>query len=409
MVLMRCALAIVFLVGACSFDNSASLGSGTDGDGGDGNIIDGGIPDAYVTPSQDACPEWAPEHLNSCDFDDNDVNFVGSEALVYNTDTGLFEGAQTIPSVVIDQGSGENLRVIRVSSFTLNSGAVFFAEGSLPLAIAATGAIQIDGFLSVGSGPFTPPRRIFVGAGSNSSLCGTGTGQPGTDDDDGPGGAGGGGFGSPGGTGGLGDNNAVGMQSSNPGGPGGTSVTAPAIIRGGCAGGTGGVGFGGAPAGGNSGGALLLLSATSITIGSNGGIYAGGAGGLAGQMGERSGGGGGGSGGLVALDAPTVLVEGRVAANGGGGGEGSDQNGGADGDPGDRATVGEAVALGGGDNLGNAGDGGDGAAGSNDAQDGEGDVAGAGGGGGGIGFLLVWAQSFTDDGVVSPEPVVTNR
>lgn len=69
------------------------------------------------------------------------------------------------------------------------------------------------------------------------------------------------------------------------------------------------------PSSGRGGGAVQLVSRTSITISNSGSVDAGGERGLSTM--------GGGSGGGILLEAPTVVVVGEgaaVAANGGGGG-----------------------------------------------------------------------------------------
>jgi len=404
--MVRALLVIVLLgAGSCGFDTSSALSD----DGGSLAANDGGdSADAYVTPPSESCPTWNPEHFESCDFAASAPALTISSKRVFDTSLGKFDNGDTLPGVVIDQPNGPSVYAIRVLALTISGSGSLVVEGQRPLVILSTGAINIEGALSVGSGtlgsPFTASMRATTGPGANDTACTAGAGQPGTDGADGPGGGGGGGFGGEGGAGGLGDDNG----NDYPGGPGGLATDPVVVVRGGCPGGHGGTGLGGTPAGGASGGALELVSATSITI--SGTIYAGGAGGEGGRHGERSGGGGGGSGGYVGLDAPLVSVSGVIAANGGGGGEGSDQNGSSAGQAGADGTLSNSPASGGGGQLSNGGDGGNGQTETSLAQNGSGGNAGAGGGGGSVGHILVWSETYNPSGgLTTPSATWTSR
>jgi hypothetical protein len=78
--------------------------------------------------------------------------------------------------------------------------------------------------------------------------------------------------------------------------------------------------------GGNGGGALQLVAGTSFTLHSAGYINVGGDGGIFGGEG-KDGAGGGGSGGALLIESPTVTIDGKLAANGGGGGQGNGDSG----------------------------------------------------------------------------------
>jgi hypothetical protein len=84
---------------------------------------------------------------------------------------------------------------------------------------------------------------------------------------------------------------------------------------------------------GGGGGAVQIVAGTSITIGTNGFISAGGSAGY----------GGGASGGAILLEAPSVVIRGNLAANGGGGrGYANGSTSGTSGTPNDQPAPGGA-------------------------------------------------------------------
>ncbi len=289
---------------------------------------------------------------------------------------------------VVMQTGGPALCVIAGHSITVN--ADMTATGMRPLVLIATDTITLNNTIDVSS-----TVGGATGAGMNSSLCSAAT--AGSNDNNGAGGGGGGAFGTTGGDGGDGDN------PNGKGGKGG-KVSSPGPVRGGCQGGNGGDGDmmhkGGA--GGNGGGAIVLIAANQIAIGAS--IYASGAGGVRGTGNNVNfnsacgGGGGGGSGGLIALDAPTITVGGVLAANGGGGGGGGGDNGtgtsGSDGTTGTSFAMAASGGNGGGSTAFSGGNGGSGAGGTNAATGGASSAAGGGGGGGGQGVVWVHSASF---------------
>ncbi len=226
-----------------------------------------------------------------------------------------------------------------------------------------------------------------IGPGANDDSCPDTVGTFGENSDPvvGTGGCGGP-FGTAGGNGGDGNvagKSTVSIQCSE-------AAVALDRVRGGCAGGAGGIGIEiGQANGGSSAGAIYLMAATSITVA--GAIDARGTPGDGGPGIQEAfvGGGGGGSGGLVGLDAPDISLEGAVLnALGGGGGSGGGLAGvaqtGFDGeeatlDPPTNATSTDAVvSLNFGGATGSAG----GAVGSNQ-------TGGGGGGGGAAGYIVV--------------------
>lgn len=173
--------------------------------------------------------------------------------------------------------------------FAIQTGMTVTVTGNLPLIVLALSDANISGGLNVtsgsGGGAGASPA-MGPGAGA-ASVAGSGSGGAGFC-----------------GRGGDGANNP---------GSGGKSYGAPtnSPLLGGS---SGGVAFDGI---GRGGGAVQIISATSIQVTAAGGISVGGGGGGWGANG--SGFGGGGSGGAILLEAPTITIAGTLAANGGGG------------------------------------------------------------------------------------------
>jgi hypothetical protein len=303
---------------------------------------------------------------------------------------------------IVPQSGGPELCVIAGTTVTVSG--TFVAIGTRPLVLVATDAVNVPGTLDVSS-KLVGSRK---GAGAGTGTCTTP--GAGANDAGGGGGGAGGSFGTAGGKGGTGDLNTSDLPTgAGTGGLAGTAQAAPTMLRGGCSGARGGEGdvAGGAHPGGvagDGGGAVYLIAGKTITI--DGGVFASGAGGGANSAsaGSEQGGGGGGAGGMIGLDAPTVKVSGRVAANGGGGGGGGGLGGG--GVPGgdgsttawnQRAPAGPAADIG-------AGPGAAGTAlGVTTNLDGGSNDGGGGGGAGGLG--LVWVYGALQGNMISPAPV----
>lgn len=298
-----------------------------------------------------------------------------------NTDTGC---TQTVP-----QTNGPDLCVIAARTITV--GADARATGARPLVLVATETIDVQRVLDVSS------KVGSLGAAANAASCTVA--QAGGDDSGGGAGGAGGSFQAKGGDGGRGDEN----NNGNPNGkaPGGTAGNAQttAVVRGGCKGGDGGTAGGQRGAGSPGGGAVYLIAGTSITVGTNGAVYASGAGGLFGS--NCDGGGGGGSGGMIGFDAPMITVTGRVAANGGGGGGGggSGSAGGVGGD-GTTTSFNARAAAGTSGNPNGAAGGLGSAIGNPGGGLGNNGDCGGGGGGGGVGF--VWTHGTVTGTQISP-------
>jgi hypothetical protein len=279
--------------------------------------------------------------------------------------------------------------VVAGTSFTLALQKTLTAHGSRPLVLLANGTMELSGNIDIAS--HSNPAATGPGA-LLASACPNTTPAAGTS------GGYGGSFTGKGGSGSSGN--------PNDGAGGGAALgqlSRPAVLVGGCPGGSGG-GSGGA--GGVGGGAIALI-ATEIRLGGN--INASGAGGHGGPA-SKSGGGGGGSGGMIWLDANTITLaslRGVLWANGGGGGQGG-QGGlplaGDDGnespDPTTAASKTNGSSVGGNGGKGSQGSVRDGQDGISDASTGGGNQGGGGGGGGGAGFIH--APGITDQDKISP-------
>jgi hypothetical protein len=274
--------------------------------------------------------------------------------------------------------------------------------GSRALALVADGIISIDGHVALDArSDAAGPGAMLDEAGCRGANSAQGTsGSPG---------AGGGGFGTAGGAGGSGGKPAV--AGAMGGAVSGNLELVP--LRGGCS--------GGHPGGrvldtnvnasdpGAGGGAIQIVSNTSIRLGAEGFISANGGGGkgsstpvLCASDGPCGDGEGGGSGGAILLEAPAVELTGTsgLTANGGAGScavQGAASNGLSS----ERVALGQRCS-------GDTGDGGNGAASTNAATDGgngsgNGPVGGGGGGGAGrIRVNLPAGATFVPGGVASP-------
>ena len=360
-------LALSCTLAACRFD----LPMVTPGDD-----ADAAIPDA-------ACKSFSAQ-LDTCPLP-NGLPMMLSSTLLFDTDTGVLEDANQIEIPVVTTAFstfGVDMRAIIATSLELQPNTILRAQGGRGFAIIATSGITLraNAVIDVSKG----------GAGYRAN-CGAAAAGAGQDDSGGGAGGGGGGFGAAGGRGGNGN---VDLAQSI-GGQAGAAAPPPGGPLGGCSGGRGGRGdspqnVGGE--GGRSGGAVYVVSASSIAIATGAGIDAGGQGGGGGvrvTLNGDAGGGGGGSGGSIFLEAPRILSDGTIAANGGGGGEGSGNT--AAGAPGAPAMFGTAMAVGGNNNSTTGAGGGNGGALASPAGTQPTEVlnGGGGGGGGGVGFIRV--------------------
>ncbi len=210
-------------------------------------------------------------------------------------------------------GHGIELMVLPLLRFQVPSGCMVRIQGNRALAIVTRDGIEVSGTIDASadallSGPGALPAGLACDGrdGSNGGANGLG------------GGGGGGRFGKGGNGGGV----------ASVAGTGGDSVRNPTLVplMGGCQGGSGAESVVASTLGGKGGGALMLASAGSITITGtvrvSGGI---------GASSDTAAGGGGGSGGSLLIEAPHVIVAGRLEAEGGPGGAGAGAAGGAGG------------------------------------------------------------------------------
>ncbi len=342
-------------------------------DGGvDGPRDDGGpTADARVcfgAGAYEVCLDAAPS---------GDVSLVG--ALDTSTDTRC----SPLPAA---WGAAGQPAACMIAAASIDVPSMLQVTGSRALVLIAE-RVTIGGTLDVAS-----HRAAAPGPAANAASCGAFAQTP-ANQATGAGGGAGGSFLTAGGSGGRGDNNAA---AGLPSGPLGAS---PVVLRGGCAGQTGGTGSAAAGAPGAGGGALYI-AASELAFGMTGTINASGAGGTGGGM--TSGGSGGGSGGMIVLWSTSGATTGaRLLANGGGGASGGTAVSGTSGnDP--MPTSPLAPAAGG---FGGGGAGGSGFAGGTPANPGsQANNRGGGGGGGGAGF--VQSNRALGGATVSPAVVV---
>lgn len=363
------------------------------------------VPDVMVDDmAAPLCQSWNMRHFDACGLPQPLGDLVLTQAgsdYVWDTDDGTLTGKMNTPvsvvTTVLSQTDGPDVLVASVNNFTLEAGAYLDITGGRPMLIAVNGTATIHGDVDA-NGFFSSPGP--GGAGVQTTLCPAAqTGDPGVAAVA-PGaaatGGGGGAFGAGGGDGGnMGGANGIGFTSP------------PTVIRGGCAGGAGGAGSAGTVGTRGAGGGGIVISArVAIIIGATGSINAGGGAGSFGRA-NFGAGGGGGSGGLIGLDAPTLTIDGVLAANGGGGGGGASDT--TNGIGGNNGAATDAEASGGSGaattTVGPCGGGGNGGATGDPTGDaGASSSCGGGGGGGGVGYVLFWSAAPTVNAtaIISP-------
>jgi hypothetical protein len=327
---------------------------------------------------------------------DGGVDWTNPPDVTISSNCGSISGCGLPKQTIISLSDGTEAFLFVMRNFTVEStGTLTLASAQggigiqfpLPVIFAVLGQVEIEGAIELNG-----HAQDYAGAGGNpvyggSGALGPGGGQngyiPGTDPSSAPGG------GSFCGTGGMGGGTLDGGYPLAQGGtPYGNAKLIPLVA--GSAGGYSGPGGDGTP--GPSGGALQISAGTSIVLNASASINAGGEA----QFG------GGGSGGAILLEAPTIVVDGILAANGGSGGAealpgaSSTQN-----ITGTSATASSVAAVGGGNTgKGSAGatiNGGNGAA-ANDAG-----INGAGGGGAGwIRINSACPPTISPNAIISP-------
>lgn len=377
--------------GSCPGDLTCHAGRCENGAAVDGPIDS--IPDAPIDAMIDAfaCTTFSRQ-FDTCTLATGTSLTITGTGYSYDTDSHVLRnGAATVTVTrAVVSGKAGPIDVLIVDTLTISSGSILRVTGSTPFGLAARGAVTISGTIDASNG----------GVGARSPTgCVQATGGTPAPHLQGPGGGGGAAFHGAGGAGGVGDANSA----SKPGGAAGIPFSLPLGPIGGCPGGAGADGDPGtAGPRGVGGGAIYLVSATSLTIG--GTLHAGGGGGGAGR-GSAGSGGGGGSGGMILLESPTVTVSGSLVANGGGGGGGADNVTGIDGAvgaPGTTNTMRAAGGLGAPPNEGGVGGGG----GAGNFLAGLSSPStpdnGGGGGGGGVGYISIIGASTMLGSLISP-------
>jgi hypothetical protein len=311
-----------------------------------------------------------------------------STALTFDTDALTLSGP--VPdggqwtTMVVKMSGGYEAAVAFFDTFAVASGVSLSVTGMRPLIIAANGDIAINGSIVPTQsttngwycgGPPSPSTMDRGGLCSLNVLAGGGGAGMGAGF-----GAGGGGYCGVGGEGSF-------QGDASASSPGGIPFGSPELIP--LAGGA----SGGSTSGGDTvaygGGAIELVSGSSVTIGDNGVLNFGGGGS---PMADAL---GGGSGGGILLEAPNVIVRGIVTVNGGAG-SANYWGGGQSGQP-------SAMAAQGAGNFGGNGSAGTTINGQN-SKPGTADATGGGGGAGRIRVNVGCGGSFTPSSgaIISP-------
>jgi hypothetical protein len=358
---------------ACSSDDSTGddLDAGPAHDG--STVVDTGTP---VTDSGSALG-FTPSNIATL-VAAQDLSGLDDVSITSNINVSLACGVDPHCLAVtgVESDGATPITVYIARSWTVAPGVTATIGLDTPAAIVATGTITVNGAIVADA------ESIHLAGGTVSS--GQGVGGNGVDSLAPYVGGGGGSF--------CGVGGAGGNATSANGAPGPTYGNATLIPL--TLGGEGGGQSATTDSGGAGGGAIQLVAGTSITLAASSVLSAAGGGG----WGSSSSGNGGGSGGALLLEAPTVTVQGTIAANGGGGGAGGSLLTGEGtsaliGTDGTHTTTGAAGGIGGETGGTGSGTSGTGGAGSGIAVDGG--NGGASGGGGGAGFIRINTRSGT--------------
>jgi hypothetical protein len=408
--------------GATSGGDGASsdgAGASSDGDGDGPQMSCPGTGLARFHPSNLPTPLVLPTdrvaYTQSVDgtFDTDSMTFTPTPG-ASQLDGGADDGGANPWNAQHFQFSASDIReatVVYFERYTLGAKTTLTITGQRPLIIAGDGDIEIDGSIVTApsadpvnlgwnaGGPPGPPQPLAVGICA-LNVPDVGGGNPGASDRGSGGGSfcGIGGAGSPAFSTGPVDGGADGGTGPSGGAVYGTNDLVPLV------GGSSGGSTDYATPKNHGGGAIELVSGTRVTVSLPGVINMGGGA----DTGSATGAGepriGGGSGGGILLEAPNVVVQGVLAANGA---SGSGYNVGQPG----QASAQPAVTP-----LGISVKGGDGSGGAKtNGQDGmivDAVRVGGGGGGGGAGRIRVntgCGGKFSQNGgaVISPSSTTT--
>lgn len=320
-------------------DAGAELDAGPNADGGgavDAGSDGGSLASFGFTPSNLSSSQLTPPPAldlriaTPCTFTSNETGSLSCSG--GGNHTGEFSYS------ALDGSEGVRLGVLRVRSLQVDMAGSLTVRGPLPLVIVANNGIRVFGRISAAAQKASAYGGGFPVSTSRGPGQGPGAGQLGVM----------GQFLPSSGAGHCGRGGRGAAPSGATGVEGGASYGQASLIP--LLGGSSGGGGGEAGAGG---GALQLVSALEIVIGSTGVIDAGGGG-------ARNQSSGGGAGGALLLEAPSVSLQGTLAANGGAGSAAVGGAGGQDALASAVAAQGELGTLGGQGSAGDGPNGGDG-------------------------------------------------
>jgi len=352
-------------------DGSSGDGGGTS-DGTTHDTSSDAPAEAPFVPNPDAgVLGFTPSNFNPAGVDAGDAGADWSKAPAANV-TASCTNCLPATATTIAMNDGTLADVYVLQSLLIDQTAGLRLSGPNPIILAVVDTVDIQGQLLVNGTLFGPGPGGFAAGPSP----GPGVGQPPM---------------------GAGDPNSNGGGGSYCGVGGRAGATAPPNAMAGATYGSAAISplVGGSAGGFASvtscgGGAIQIVAGQSITIRSFGAIHAGGGGTV-----NINGTGGGASGGAILLEAPSVVIAGNLAANGGG--AMSEFSSGADATANDQPASG-AAPFGGAGSAGSTINGADGTSGSVSG------IPQTGGGGGGAGRIRnnTSSGSATITGIVSP-------
>jgi hypothetical protein len=368
--------------GACYDPGTGPDGGSSGGDGGgmtdssaptDGMSSSEATTDAPFVPSPDAgVLGFTPSNFNPAGVDAGDAgpSWAGAQDAMITT---ACTNCLPVTATTIAMNDGTLADVYVLKSLLISQTASLRLTGTNPVILAVLETVDIQGLLLV-NGVSLPPAGAGPGGFASGPNPGPGAGQPPSGAADPDSNGGGGSYCGLGGTAGtqMGAAAAPGMTYGN--------ATLTPLVGGSAGGVVDSLSY--------AGGAIQIVAGQSITVRSFGGINAGGSG-----TSNVNGYGGGASGGAILLEAPTVTIDGNLAANGGGAMSGFSS--GADATANAQPAPG-ATPYGGAGSAGTTIDGANGTAGTGA------DATGGGGGGAGRIRVNTASGSASITGIVSP-------
>jgi hypothetical protein len=323
------------LVAACGSSSATTDDAGPPVEAGpaadDASVIDSGpatVPEAGVVDSGGSfVPSNVPLTTFPAGAGDVPISASGcvvdTDKLTVDCVSPGADGGLPYVFVAAMQSDASPIAVLAVNSLSLSPAATLTLRGAVPLIVWSRTTVNLQGSF-IADPDFHPTN----GGGAVQTQSGTGGGP----------GGGGPGLSSPEVGGGGGGYCGAGANSQSVAGdsgapvPGGRAYGNPTIVP--LIGGSSGGAPPGAGGGGEGGGALEITAGTSIIVGSGGVVS------VPGYVGTGNGG-GGGSGGAILLEAPSVTINGVLAANGGGATVFAGGGGGQDGQPSAQPAMGQ--------------------------------------------------------------------